>query len=532
MLLFAAAFLALAVYLVSCHEHEHEHDQGDTLAHHASQITVWENGLEAFVEYDQPVVNLPTHFTTHISNLATGGPRQDGGIVFAFKGPAAQSFEHTEEHLARDGIYVSTITFPSAGVWKPLLRVPLSEDDLRKISLPDVTVYASNKRASQSPSYEESRSIAFLKEQQWKLAMRTGTVSKTTMSARRKFPGHVLPKTGSRVVISSPLAGRIVGVTGSQLPTLGRRVSAGEVLALVEPTLPSSDLLTLAVKVAEAESEELRASQALKLANATLARVTRLQKVNAASTREVEAAQFAAETAKAAHNAAVAVKAGYESARALTKSYRSSTDDRSGGFGPLALRAPIGGFLVQVNAAPGEQVSPGNALFVVLDSSTVYVDADIPQFDAASLGSTPRAYIELPENSGRRVERTPITLLYSGLEVDVKTHTVPLVYEVENREGRLRVGMPIDVFVEVAAPRDALAIPESALVDEDGKYVVYIQLAGESFEKRELSLGIRDHGNVEVLKGLAAGERVVTSEAWSIRLAALSTKIPAHGHEH
>ena len=107
-----------------------------------------------------------------------------------------------------------------------------------------------------------------------------------------------------------------------------------------------------------------------------------------------------------------------------------------------------------------------------------------------------------------------------------------LVYEVPNPDGRLRIGMSLTVYVETARAEEALVVPTSALVDEDGRTVAFVQLAGETFEKRDLTLGIRDGPVVQVLGGLSEGERVVTQGAYAVRLASVSTTLPAHGHAH
>ena len=78
----------------------------------------------------------------------------------------------------------------------------------------------------------------------------------------------------------------------------------------------------------------------------------------------------------------------------------------------------------------------------------------------------------------------------------------------------------------------ALAIPESALVDEDGRPTVYVQVDGESFRKRDVELGIRDGDFVEVKQGLNEGERIVVKGGYADRLASVSAVIPAHGHTH
>jgi multidrug efflux pump subunit AcrA (membrane-fusion protein) len=77
-----------------------------------------------------------------------------------------------------------------------------------------------------------------------------------------------------------------------------------------------------------------------------------------------------------------------------------------------------------------------------------------------------------------------------------------------------------------------LAVPESAIVDDAGRPVVFVQTAGESFLRRPVRIGIRDSGYVGILEGVIRGERVVTAGAYQIRLAALSPQVPAHGHVH
>jgi len=119
-----------------------------------------------------------------------------------------------------------------------------------------------------------------------------------------------------------------------------------------------------------------------------------------------------------------------------------------------------------------------------------------------------------------------------GSSVDPKTRPLPLVYEVPNPEGRLRIGISLYVYVETARAEETLVVPTSALVEEDARTVAFVQLGGETFDKRDLTLGIRDGPFVQVLSGLSEGERVVTKGAYAVRLSSVSTTIPAHRHSH
>ena len=66
----------------------------------------------------------------------------------------------------------------------------------------------------------------------------------------------------------------------------------------------------------------------------------------------------------------------------------------------------------------------------------------------------------------------------------------------------------------------------------EAEFVAFVQVSGETFEKRDLAVGIRDAGWVQVMYGVKEGERVVTKGAYAIRLASVSTTLPSHGHSH
>ena len=75
-------------------------------------------------------------------------------------------------------------------------------------------------------------------------------------------------------------------------------------------------------------------------------------------------------------------------------------------------------------------------------------------------------------------------------------------------------------------------VPAAAIVDDAGRPIVFVQREGETFERRAVTLGARSGDQVQILEGVAAGDRVVTAGAYLVRLASLSTSVPAHGHVH
>jgi multidrug efflux pump subunit AcrA (membrane-fusion protein) len=76
------------------------------------------------------------------------------------------------------------------------------------------------------------------------------------------------------------------------------------------------------------------------------------------------------------------------------------------------------------------------------------------------------------------------------------------------------------------------AVPETALVDDGGRPVIFVQSSGEAFARRPVRLGVREGGYVQLLEGAFPGERVVVKGAHLVRLASMSSQVPAHGHVH
>jgi multidrug efflux pump subunit AcrA (membrane-fusion protein) len=124
------------------------------------------------------------------------------------------------------------------------------------------------------------------------------------------------------------------------------------------------------------------------------------------------------------------------------------------------------------------------------------------------------------------------TLVAIGGVIDSLSRTVVAIYEVANVAETLKAGMNALVYVGTGRQLGGVVIPASAVLDEDGRPIVYVQAEGERFEKRWVELAGMNGVQAVVRSGVAAGDRVVTGAAYQVRLASLSTSVPEHGHEH
>ncbi|MBA3444987.1 MAG: efflux RND transporter periplasmic adaptor subunit, partial [Gemmatimonadales bacterium] len=175
------------------------------------------------------------------------------------------------------------------------------------------------------------------------------------------------------------------------------------------------------------------------------------------------------------------------------------------------------------------RVDAGAELFTVVDPSVVWLEARVPAGEVARVNARSEATFRVPGSDAI----LPVSRTVSvGSVIDSVSRTVPLIYEVANPSGGLRIGMHAQVAVGTARKVAGVVIPSSAILDEDGRTVVYVQPEGERFEKREVQLGGTSGGRSVVLSGVRADERVVTGAPYQVRLASLSTSVPVHGHEH
>ncbi|MBI4624064.1 MAG: efflux RND transporter periplasmic adaptor subunit [Verrucomicrobia bacterium] len=522
----AGAGLAACVGLVvlsGCKGRDDSHAHSGEVK--TAQITAFGERHEVFAEHRLVVAGTPTKFVTHVTDLKTLEPRREGPVRFQMKLGQDAPIDQVERAPTRPGIYEAMLTFPKAGEWRVALVVPTNDGE-KAIAFPQVRVFANAHETEHAAAPEAPEGISFLKEQQWQVLAGTETVTKRKLVEQLRLPALVAARPGSLAQVPPPVAGRLVLPAGKAMPLVGETVEAGQVLALIQPSFSE-----IGARFVEAEGEVVRARLALEQANLAFKRIEMLAKADAKSGRELQEAEFALKTAQARYDAAVALQSTYRQASANPGGQNGAASQPA-----IELRSPIAGMIIsQSGAAVGEYVAAEKAMFTVLNAASVFIEARVPEASVKRLGTTKAASCEVPGETGQLI---PITgagagrLVFVGIQVDAATRTVPLVYEARNPENRFRVGQSVNLFVESARAENTLAIPSAAIVEEDGRPIAFVQVGGETFQKRDLTLGIRDGNWVQILSGIAEGERVVTKGAYAVRLASVSSAIPAHGHVH
>ena len=309
-------------------------------------------------------------------------------------------------------------------------------------------------------------------------------------------PGKVIinPNRSSRLLL--PIAGRIVGV----MAQLGDSVSQGQPLVAVES--PDADAAVAAYQ--QAEAAERQAQATLTKAQTEAGRARDLYDAKAMSQKDLVAAQNDLAQAKAALETA---RAGVEQARRKLEVLGLNAKD----FQQRTFaRAPIGGKVLDISVAPGEYRNDTSApLMTIADLGTVWMSSDVPESAIRLIHVGERVTITLvaypAETFSGRVTRIADV-------VDPQTRTIKVYVEMPNPQGRLRPEMFGNIR-HTEGIRAMPVVPLSALVQEYGKSVVFLERGPGQFERREVTIGTRSGDVAPVLSGVQAGDRIIVDGA-------------------
>ncbi len=179
----------------------------------------------------------------------------------------------------------------------------------------------------------------------------------------------------------------------------------------------------------------------------------------------------------------------------------------------IAVLSPVAGTVVEKMAVEGMRYQPGETLFRIVDTSTMWVLAEVYEQDLAfvKVGDMAKVTVNTwPDRSfpGR------VTFIYPS--VGKESRTAKLRIEVANPGGLLRADMAATVEIEAPIAGRWVAVPDSAVIDSGKRQIVLVERGEGRYEPRPVKLGARVPGYVQVLDGLKPGERIVTSATFLI----------------
>jgi Cu(I)/Ag(I) efflux system membrane fusion protein len=173
----------------------------------------------------------------------------------------------------------------------------------------------------------------------------------------------------------------------------------------------------------------------------------------------------------------------------------------------VTLYSPFSGFVLEKNVYKGMNVMPGMALFKLADLSIVWLYADIYEYELPFIHLGQQASVQLSYLPGESFTGKAV-YIYPSLNPE--TRTAKVRFEFPNPQGKLKPEMYANVEVKVRLGQK-LAIPDGAIIDTGLRQLAIVDKGNGYFEPREVKVGSKVDGYYDVIKGLEAGERVVSS---------------------
>ncbi len=497
------SFVIVVGLLASCNNAEHGLPRGDERltgdAPEPLAYTLYTDKSELFVEFKPLIVGEVSKFAAHFTRLGKNFKAvTEGSVTVSLIGNNKHLTDKAEKPSS-PGIFRLALNPEDTGTYQLVFDIQTKEFS-DKIIIANITVYPDTKTALVNQQEQTiGEEIVYLKEQAWKIDFANMEVKKQPFTEIIKTTGQILSAHGDETTITARSRGIIT--FGNNKKLIGSAVNSGETLFVISGAGLTEDNLDTKYKEAKNNYEKSKID---------FERAKGLVKDNVISQKYFQEIQLLYKNAQSTFNT-------------IEKNYTA---------GGHKITSPIQGYIKNVMVSEGVYVEIGQPIASVSQNRKLILKAEVPQKYFSKLNSILSAnFITAYDSKIYSTDSLNGKLISYGKSAEDNAYYIPVNFEIDNK-GEIIPGSFIEVFLKTNVIKSALVIPYSALLEEQGNHFAYVQTSGEGFQKRELKLGANDGLHVQVLSGIKEGERVVTKGGYQIKLATMSGKMPAHGHEH
>lgn len=475
-------------------EHGHAHAEESA----SLTYTLYSERTELFVKFKPLVVGQLSTFAAHFTRLGENFTAIDEGSVTLSLIVDEKGIRQASEQPSSPGIFRLALKPVAAGTGRLIFDIKTSEYTDR-IVIDSVSVFPDQATAENSPLPESpDGGISFLKEQAWKIDFANEEINPQIFHEVIKASGELSARPSDEQVVTARSNGV---VRWNDLVIPGAPVKRGQQLFV----LASGN-----VTEGNIESQYREAKANFEKAEADLQRVEPLIADKIISQKDY-----------------LEIQNRYDQARIqfdmLSRNYTR---------GGQTVASPMAGFIKHISVRSGEYVQAGEPLAVITKDLSLQLEVVVPVRFASQLPFIAEANFKtLHKGSIYNTRQLNGKVISYGKALTNNTSLLPIYFSLTN-DGTLIPGESVEVYLKSRPIENAFVVPGTALIEEQGNYYVYVQVAGESFEKREVKIGGQDGTSVQIVSGLNPAERVVTKGAYMIKLASQSGSVPAHGHEH
>ena len=194
--------------------------------------------------------------------------------------------------------------------------------------------------------------------------------------------------------------------------------------------------------------------------------------------------------------------------------------------------SPMTGYVKEVLVNEGDYVTSGQPVAIVSQNRRLQLRADLPEKYWASANRITGANFR-PSYSEETysVKNLGGRMISAGRSAAQGSFYIPVIFEFNNT-GNFVPGAFCEMYLIEGQKDNVISVPETALIEEQGVYSVYVKICKTEYRKQEVKIGESDGLRREILKGLDEGDEVVTVGAYQVKLASVASAIPGHSHEH
>lgn len=492
--------ILFAYAIISCGTHSHK-EMDENHEEIKFQYTAYSNDFELFAEADAFIIGKKSNVLSHFSTLPDFKAVEKGVITIILSVKGVET-KQTLVEPTRKGIY--SFDFQPQIQGKGTLKFEITNDKGKfEVVVPEVTVFASEKEAQEAFDkiiVSKTNSTVFTKEQSWKIDFATAQLSLEPFGQVIKTTALVQSSQASELVISAKTNGVVIFTSGNVLE--GRDVTFGQALfAISGSNFAENDI---GIKYTEAKNN-------FEKAKADYDRAKELAKDKIVSEKDL-----------------LSSKNQYENAKAIYDNF-----NRNFNASGQTITSPQTGFIKQVFVKNGAYVEAGQPVIVISQNKLLLLKAEVPMKYSPLLANIKTANIRsIDGNTLYSLEQLKGKVLSYGKAANSDNYLIPVNLQIENN-GSFVAGSFVEIYLRTFTSGVALLVPNTALLEEQGNFFVWVQLTPELFEKREVFVGGSDGLNTEIVKGLSSSERIVTRGAVLIKLAQATGTLDAHtGHVH
>jgi RND family efflux transporter MFP subunit len=357
-------------------------------------------------------------------------------------------------------------------------------------------------RVSRTPGAETA--ITLDRETQERIGLVTQALAKAELPRELTAYGRLQEDPSRSFLLRASMAGTLQRSPDRDWPAVGEELTAGAVIGMLEPRWSAAEQVDLSARLAAAQAEVDASSASAAAARASFSRAKTLNAQNKnVSDRVLEeaAARLQGEEAR--------LRAASETVRLI----QAALSKGAGKTGLPELRIGRSGQVTEVFAQPGEAVESGQPILRLSHFDQLLARVDLPAGESLSAPArTARLVVFGHEDQPLLGERVA-----AAAAVDPRAQGQGFVFRVRQAPFAARPGQAVTAYLRLpGAPERGVVVPAAAIVRFGGKAWVYVQTAGEQFSRREITPDRLTEKGVFVMRGVGAGDRIVTAGAQTL----------------